>query len=67
VAAAATARPRHPNLHPFGSMDSLDALRANSEFVRQFLAGGDVSAVEQHFPDGTRNPDHNNYVIITTR
>lgn len=27
--------------------------------------GGTVSAVEQQFPDGTRNPDHNNYVIIT--
>jgi dienelactone hydrolase len=27
-----------PDLHPFGSMDSLEALRATSELVRQFLA-----------------------------
>jgi murein DD-endopeptidase MepM/ murein hydrolase activator NlpD len=27
--------------------------------------GGTVSLVEQQFPDGTRNPAHNNYVIIT--
>jgi hypothetical protein len=27
-----------PGLHPFGSKDSLDALRATSELTRQFLA-----------------------------
>jgi len=49
-----------PALHAYGSMDSLDALRATSELMRQFLAkyldGASAPALDDpaQAPDGTR-------------